>query len=268
MNTLRPRAILQLTGALTFRGLREQGRTILINPLLLAVLFGFMICAALYFPFALTPPTRHAIDVGASHYGGSHQTAVALAVMLNQAPYLVALFGAVVGSTLAQSLVGQESTRGGIELLLSGPYRLAEVLMALLLVSFVLTAFSWLALTLVSLAGSAVLFGVLHAALPVAGSRLALLLLFPLPLAYLSNLIAVILSIHFPQGAQNRGGGFDFFQMFAVAPALIVLLIASFWPALNPFGIAAAAMAAGVAGSAVAMTVVGRIFDPSSVLAS
>lgn len=268
MNAMRPRAILQLTGALTFRGLREQGSSIFVNPLVLAIVFVVMVCAALYFPIALTPPTRHAIDVGAANYGGSRQTGIALAVMLNQAPYLVALFAASAGSTLAQSLVGQESSRGGVELLLSGPYRLAEVLMALLLVSFVLTAFSWLALTLVGIAGSAALLAVLHAGLPVSAGRVALLLLFPLPLAYLSNLIAVILSIHFPHRAQNRGSGFDFFQMFAVAPSLIVLLIVSFWPSLNPFGVAAAAMAAGIAGSVVALVVVGRSFDPSSVLAS
>lgn len=269
MSELRPGAIAQLTGALAFRGFREQGRWIVLNPLLLAAFFVFLIGAALYFPHVLTGPTRHAIDVGASQYGtGNHQTAIALSIILNQAPYFVALVGALVGSTLAQNLVGQESSRGGIELLLSGPYRLGEVLASLLLVSFLLTAINWLGLSLVSVTGSAVLLAVMHTGLPASASRLTLLLLFPLPLAYLSNLIGVILSILFPQAAQIRTGGFNLFQLLAIAPSLAVMLIANFWPTLNPFGVAAAAMAAGIVGSAVAMTIVGRIFDPSSVLAS
>ncbi|MEA2689052.1 MAG: hypothetical protein QOJ39_2267 [Candidatus Eremiobacteraeota bacterium] len=269
MSALRLGAILQLTGALAFRGFREQGRWIILNPLLLAVFFVFLIAAALYFPNVLTGPTRHAIEVGATRYGtGNHETAIALSIILNQAPYFVALVGALVGSTLAQNLVGQESTRGGIELLLSGPYRLAEVLSALLLVSFVLTAINWLGLSLVSVIGSAALLAAMHTVLPAGAPKLALLLLFPLPLAYLSNLIGVILSILFPQAAQIRTGGFNLFQLLAIAPALVVMLIANFWPSLSPFAVVAGAMAAGVVGSALAMAVVGRIFNPSSLLAS
>jgi hypothetical protein len=265
---MRPGAVLQLTRGLTVRGFREQGIWLYLNPLLLALFFAFLACAALYFPHLLTPPTRNAIDVGAARFGGHRETAVAFSVILNQAPYFVALIGAIVGSTLAQTMVGQESTRGGIELLLSGPYRLAEVLLGILLVSFVLTAINWLGLTLVSLGGAAVLFTMAHAALPTTAARLALLLLFPLPLAYLSNLIGVILAIAFPRGAQLRGGAFDLFQLVSISPALAVLLVATFFPALNPFAIAAAAMAVGLAGSVAAMAIVGRIFDPSALLAS
>jgi hypothetical protein len=269
VTAMRIGAILQLTSALTYRGFREQGRWILLNPLLLAAFFVFLIAAALYFPGILTGPTRHAIDVGAMQYGGSgSQAAIALSIVLNQAPYFVALVGALVGSNLAQNMVGQESTRGGIELLLSGPYSVSEVLSAILLVSFVLTAINWIGLSLTSVVGSAALLAVLHVSLPSLGARLLLLLLFPLPLAYLSNLIGVILSILFPQAAQIRTGGFNLFQLIAVFPALAVMLIANFWPTLNPAGLALGAMGAGLLGSVVAMTIVGRLFDPSSLLAS
>lgn len=269
MRAFRIRAILQLTSALTFRGFREQGRWIMLNPLLLAVFFVFLVAAALYFPRILTGPTRHAIDIGALQYGqAGSQSAIALAIVLNQAPYFVALIGALVGSNLAQNMVGQESTRGGIELLLSGPYSLAEVLSGILLVSFVLTAINWLGLSVAGVVGSAVLLHVLHVSLPALGSRLLVLLLFPLPLAYLSNLIGVILAIVFPQAAQIRTGGFNLFQLIAVFPALAVMLIANFWPALDPISLAVGAMSAGLAGSVLAMAVVGRIFDPSSLLAS
>jgi ABC-type transport system involved in multi-copper enzyme maturation permease subunit len=261
-------ATLTLARALTLRGIREQGRWIVINPLLLAAFFLLLVGAALYAPVILTGPTRHAIEVGAARYGTHRETAVALSVIINQAPYFIALVGALVGSTLAQSLVGQESNRGGIELLLSAPYRLSEVVWSLLLVAFTLTAISWLGLSLVSVAGSAALLAAMHATLPIGGGRIALLLLFPLPLAYLSNLIGVILSIVFPRAAQMRTGGFNLFQYMAIAPSLIVMIVANFWPSLNPFAIAATAMAAGLAGSVLAMAIVGRLFNPSALLAS
>jgi ABC-type transport system involved in multi-copper enzyme maturation permease subunit len=269
MTVLRFGSVLQLTRALAFRGFREQGRWILVNPLLLGAFFLFLVAAAFYFPQVLTGPTRHAIETGAMRYQmPNYQGAVALAIILNQAPYFVSLLGALVGSNLAQNMVGQESTRGGIELLLSGPYTPSETLLGLLFVCFTLTAVNWLLLSATCVLGALGLLLAMHIDLAHFGSRLLLLLVFPLPLAYLSNLIGVILAIVFPRAAQIRTGGFNLFQLLAIAPSLVLLLIANFFPSLDPFSLAVCAMGVGLAGSVAAMSIIGRLYDPSSLLAS
>jgi ABC-type Na+ efflux pump permease subunit len=266
---MRLAATLRLGRALTVRCVKEQGKWIVLNPVLFAGFFVAVAVSALLFPHYLTGPTRHSLEVGAQQYGNvSYQAAMTLALLLNVAPYFLPIFGAMLGSSVAQNLVGNEVSRGGIELLLSAPYSRPEILLGLLLTAFSLTAINWLGLGLTSIVGASVLLHILHVDVLHYGGRLLFSLTFPLPLAYLSSLIAMVCLILYPRLAQVRTGSTNLLQLFAMLPSVVLLLVVNLFPHVNPVVFASSALLVGFVGSVVGMTLLARIFNPAVLLAS
>ncbi|WP_141727635.1 hypothetical protein [Thermogemmatispora onikobensis] len=262
--------VLQLTGALLWRGRREQGVRLLVIPLAFALFFLLLCLVTLYFPGLLTPLSRFAIQAQAQAYFGAtvHGNAgLAMALLLIQGPYLIALFAAFMGATLAQNLVGTEAARGGLELLLSSAYRVQEVFVAFLLASFVLTICQWAILALGTLGAAATVLALLRIAFTLQARYIALAVAVPLPIALWANLGALFLGMAFPRLTQIRTGSTtNLMQLLAALPALALLILINIRPDLNAGLVAAIALGVGLAGSLVSAVLLRVRFRPEFVL--
>jgi hypothetical protein len=197
--------------------------------------------------------------VARAHYPGvSGNAALAMAMLTVQAPHLIAAVSASIASSIAVSSFGAESSRGGLEGLLAGPYRTREVVYAVGLTSFALSFFSWMMLTVGTVAIAVVflaLTGVpVHEA--VSGFRDGMLL--PLPLTLWGAIIGVIAVMLFPRLAQMRlGSNNSLIQVFAMLPAFILLFVGISRPKLSLGWVSLGGLIVDIVIAAVALPVIG-----------
>ncbi len=68
------------------------------------------------------PVTERQITAGVKSYADLGLTpATILSLLIGQAPFFFALLGSMTAASIAQTLVGNEKDRGGLELLLAAP---------------------------------------------------------------------------------------------------------------------------------------------------
>lgn len=262
------REIMRLGRALIWRTRREQGRRLIGLPLIFALALLAMVLITLYLPWLLTGPTRYALARAAEARFGTSlgTTGLAMALLFLQGPYLLAMFAAYQGASLAQAAVGGETSRGGLELLLSAPFLPRTLFLALLTSSLSLTLFAWAIMTLGSLGIAAGVLLALSVPLPISAGYLATALLLPLPLALWANTTGLFVGLAFPRLAQLRTGNTNLLQLLAMLPAGALLLTATLFPDLNPLVLNGAALVLGLVGASLAASLLARWFRVEAVL--
>lgn len=263
-------SVSRLVGALLWRSAREQGIRLVLLPLGFAVFLLVITLTAFYVPNLLTGPTRSALERGAAVWFGDVEgrAGLALAVLLQQGPYLLGLFASFLGASNAQALLGAEVSRGGVEGILSLPYRVRDLFAALLVTAFALTALQWAVLAVATLGLAAVTLAMLGASFELPAGYVTLALGVPLALALWANMLGMILSVLAPGISQVRTGATNLVQTIAMLPAVIMVIVVSVRPELNLTWLAGGALAVGMMGTAVSAGVLARFFRPETLLSS
>jgi ethanolamine transporter len=258
---------LHLGGALIWRGYREQRAKLLVLPLIFAAL---ILTFSLAISFGAIGPSAHrSLSLNASPYvGGLHDNlGRAMAALFNQGPFLIAFFAAFTGTVVAQNSVGSEAARGGLELLLSVTDRVRELIVALLVGSFVLTLIGWVVLALGTLGVAAIVLVVQGASFHLPLAYLLVAVVMPLALAVWANQLSLFLALTFPRLAQMRAGSFSsVLQLVGMAPAYALFLLVNLRPGLDVAWVAGAALGLGIVGSALGVLLVSFRFRPALVL--
>ena len=257
----------RLIDALVRRGIADQGWLTIISPIGFAAFILFYGYLAAYHPELITVTSRRALAVGSQQYAGMKiAPAYILTLLLNQAPFLLAFIGSLAGASAAQALIGDETERGGIELLMTAPYKLRQLLAALLTSAFLLTMINWALLALTMLIFGSYLLHLVGILTAHYVGRLGTALLVPLPLTFLSNLIAFAICIVFPKLGKIRAGTTNVIRLLAGLPALFAVALSNLVPSIDAvtlslcIGILAVALAAATIG------VITRMFRPEILL--
>ncbi len=251
----------RLCGALLWRVARDQGGKLVLAPMGYGVLALLTMLAPVYLPGSghVTERLREGLGLLVGPLPDD-PLVVALALVVVQGPYLVGVLAAVAGAVLSQATVSSELARGGLELLLSAPYRPREVFAAFLGSAFVLVVLSWAVLTAVAIG------------LPVIGLRwlgapqipwfyLGIALFVPLPMALWADLIASVFALAFPSFTPLRVGTTSSLGQFvAIAPALGALLFITVRPDVHPAKVGGIALLLGVGGVMLGLTLLARVF--------
>ncbi len=261
---------LHLTKALLWRAGHEQGIRLMVMPLAFAGVLLVLNLVVFYVPGILTSATRYALERQAAMYFSSlpGSAGLAMAFLLVQGPYLMALFAGILGASIAQSSIGNEAARGGFELLLGTVYKVGEVFVAFLLTSFVLTLVGWFVLALGTLGVAAIVLLLMQIHFHLPASYIVLVTVIPLPLALLANLGALLLGLIFPRLIQLRTGSTNVLQLLAMLPALALFILINVRPDLDLGKVAAAALGLGIVGSVCGIVLLQRRFRPELILES
>ncbi|MDR5710404.1 MAG: hypothetical protein QN140_11355 [Armatimonadota bacterium] len=251
----------RLCGALLWRVVRDQRGKLVLAPLGYGLLALAIMLAPIYLPEGGATALR--LREGLGMLVGplpDHSLAVALAVVVVQGPYLVGVLASVAGAVLAQVTVTSEMARGGLELLLSAPYRPREVFAAFLASSFLLVAFSWAVLTAVAI-GLPVLGLAWLGAPQIPSFYVGIALFVPLPLSLWADLIASAVTLAFPSlGLLRVGTGSTLGQFLAIAPAMGALLFITIRPDVHPAKLGGAALLLGLGAVGLGLALFSRAF--------
>ncbi len=257
----------RLVDALVRRGIQDQGWLTIVSPIAFAGFILFYGYLAIYHPELITVTSRRALSVGSHQYPGmTIAPAYILTLLLNQAPFLLAFIGSLAGASAAQALIGDETERGGIELLMTAPYRLRQLLVALLSSAFVLTMVNWALLSLTMLVFGSYLLHLVGLLTPHYVGRIGTALLVPLPLTFLSNLIAFAICIVYPKLGKIRAGTTNLVRLLAGMPALLAVAISNLIPSIDAVTLSFCIGILAVALAAVTIAVITRMFRPEILL--
>ncbi len=257
----------RLTGALLWRVRRDQRSRLLLAP----VGYGLLALAVMLAPVFLPgrDPTLQRLRQGLELLVGplpENPLVVALALVVVQGPYLVGVLAAVAGAVLSQATVSAEVARGGLELLLSAPYRPREVFAAFLASSFLLVALSWALLTAMAI-GLPILGLIWLGAPPIPWSYTGIALFLPLPMALWACLIASAVAVAIPSLSLLRvGTATSLGQALAVAPAMGGLLFITVRPEVHPAKVGGITLLAGVVAVVVGLLVITHLFRVEALL--
>jgi len=256
----------RLCWALLWRVTRDQREKLVVAPLGYGILALAIMLAPVYLPGGgATERLREGLGVLVGPLPDD-PLAVALALVVVQGPYLVGVLASVAGAVLAQATVTSEATRGGLELLLSAPYRPREVFAAFLASSFLLVALSWAVLTAVAI-GLPILGLNWLGAPPIPSFYLGIALFVPLPMALWADLIASTVALAFPSlGLLRVGTATTLGQFLAIAPALGSLLFVTLRPEMHPAKLGGAALLLGVGAVALGLALFARAFRVEALL--
>ncbi len=242
-----------LTRALIWRTIREQGIRLWLFPCLVVSLFLGSIALVILEPSLLTGLTSRAlIQVARDHFSAdiNTSTGMAMVLLLLQGPYFVALIGALMASSFACAAVGTETSRGGLEIMLSAPLQPRDIFLALITHITVLSAVSWVLLIGVILI---LAIGTLHLLEPQMVFSFGYLLsatLMPLSVILWASLIAVSLSIYCPKLADiHTGTTNNLVQLIAILPAFLLFMAVNLSPRVEPLYVVIAAFGMGLVGS-------------------
>jgi hypothetical protein len=260
-----------LGGAFGWRVRREGVRY-------LAVALGpFVVVVALVSTLALTTGGRS--FKGSAEFGtfglryGGGGNAILVGILLLMIPGLIALFSSIGATRTVQGLVGSEVSRGGLEELLTAPYTVGSITVALLGYALtVATAFAMImsGLGAVDIVAASWVTGV-HPSLT--GGYLAAALVLPLLSAWSGSALALLISLLFPRltqlGATVNVAGGSLGTGVAILPglgALLMLLLAA--PSLGIVRVLLIAGGATLLITVAAVAIVARRFEPETVLES
>lgn len=187
-------------------------------------------------------------------------------------PGMVALFGSLGVAQVVRGIVGQEATRGGLELALAGPYTPGSLARGLLLYVLGVAVLEWLGATVLAAAALLVVAHMLGSHLMLHAGYVGVALLVPLAAILSGSCIALVVYLRAPRLAQmgsfglNFGGG-GIGSLAGSVPGLAVVLVSVFLgtsvsPATLGIALGITACIVGIG----AATVVAFRFNPDAVL--
>lgn len=242
-----------LTCALIWRGVREQGFRLWLFPCLVGgLLLGSMVLVATD-SRVLTGFSYQILELTIEgHFGQQPDSNITMALVLGltQGPYLVALIGALMASSFACAAFGSEASRGGLELMMSAPFRARDIFLALIAYVSILSAgvwsiLIWILLFLMTIAIAILQPGVMPGVLYILAAGL-----MPLPVVLWASLIAVSIVSYFPRFADIRAGTTgNFVQLVSILPSLFIFLIVNLLADIAPVYLITCALGIGIAGS-------------------
>lgn len=243
--------------ALVWRTWRARPVSMLLVPIAVGILAASTVAFALHWPGILTSSTESSISRSAELFfpGQSSTEAMGLAALQVESPYLLGLFAALAGASIAHGAVAIETARGGFDILLASRRNPTEIGLAVLSASVALTMASWLTMVVVvGLLGSLVLL--VSGVTPVVSAGLLTSALFiSLAMGLTSALITLLANALFPSLSEPRVGmSRSVTQIAGIAPALALLLVHTAQPTLHSIWLGLGVLAVDL----VAITVVSR----------
>lgn len=227
---------------------------------------GLVVLAAgltlIYAPFLLTGPTRHALQATATAYRFlPPNQAMLMALVAQQVPFLIALFTALAGSAAGQRAVGDEASRGSLEILLAGPFTIVQIAGALLCSAVSATIISSV-IVIASAGFSSILLlaskGLLHA---VPFGVFLSYIPMQIGMALLSAEMSVLIALVLPKFAELRAGlSASPAQLVAALPALGLFILVNLRTSMATLRVAEYSAAA-----AIAIALVGGLLLPRMV---
>lgn len=247
---------------------RVQGVRMFALPVGLAVVFIGINVVAAQSPGSLTGTTQKALSETISRYFSdvSGSEAVVLALLFVQGPYLLTVFGAVLGARVGQGVTQPEIESGRFELLLASPYCPAEVFKGLVLGAFTITMLQLGVLAVVALGSTFTLLLSLGAS-PTGnlGTLAYTAFLIPLPGALWATLVMVVVSLGVGE-TYAIGGLADLAQLVAIAPAVGGLLVVNIFPTINIYLLSVGMLVVSVLATVIGAGAISRWFRPERVL--
>ncbi|MCL6441850.1 MAG: ABC transporter permease [Alicyclobacillus sp.] len=249
--------------------IHEQRVRVLSTPLMIVALILFISFCVIYIPEYLSPQTIPLLQSVANSTFSIHdgRQALIVAVIFGFGPYVMAVLVSNMAASNTQGNFATESFQGGLELLLSGPYKLSEIFAALLISSLGLTfaVCVIVALCIYGLAG--LIMGIFHVSFPLSGDYIVLVLLMPLAMGICSGVLSLLISILFPTAAKMRtGGSGNLGRLLSIIPSLVFLVFLSVDPKVNVLDLAVVALCVGVLGAAAVVSLFGRWFRPEFIV--
>jgi hypothetical protein len=259
---------LGLYRALLWRLWIEQRRTLIATPLVMVLLFTLVLLTTRFAPGLLTGPSLHALRTTAE-LSGAGDTTVALprAFLEHQAPFLLAFFASLSAATIAAGVIGGESERGSLELLLATRHRPTSIGLAVLLAASSLASLAW-----VALAGLSVVVGLsgdawLRLGVDMTASELGAAVAMQLVLTALAAELAMMALLTFPRLARMRGSLLgDPTRLLATIPAVIAFVLANLIPQISMLRLSLGALACGTLLLALGATTLRWWFRPEQFL--
>jgi hypothetical protein len=250
------RDFLALYRAILWRLWIEQRRSILLFPLVMAILFGSVLAATRFAPGLLTGVTRHALQAtSAAMPGGDGAAALPHAFIEHQAVYLLALLAGLSAASVATRAIGAEADRGSLEILLATRHDISAIGGAILLAAYTLASVGWVVLVGLS-SGLVALFDAwLHLQSATSAANIGAAIAMQLVLTLLAAEVAMIVTLLFPGLARARTGvTADPATLLATLPALATFVVANLMPGISVLHLSLAALMFGavllVAGAA------------------
>jgi|GEM_PF-1311898 len=245
----------QLSIAMAWRGLKGAWRVLLgAVSLFSSVLVLFTVITTLT-PGLITGFARQAIERLAELYFGSidDMATVLMTLLWVQGPYLLAIFAGFLGTHLAQAALQTEVTHGGFELLLSGPYRFAEIFWAWMTSTLLLSLMGWLISSLLVLGAGMITWLISDLSLPFSLEYWLLAFTLPIPVTLWAIFITLTTLLRFPRMIQGRSNlASAVITPLATLPGIVLILLINVFPDVNNFALLLMATAAVLIGTALA----------------
>jgi len=260
-----------LCSALLWRVWREQRWKVVVGPVTLSGLLLVLSAVTFFWPGLLTGPSKYALENTAREYFAAlpNRTGIVAALLFLQGPWLLAIFSAMNGASVAYNTVASESARGGIELLLAGPLSPSEIFGGMLKSSLIRALFAWACMAIALLAPATAVLAILRVEVSLPTSYYAASFLLPIPMVLFANVIALFLALRFPRLAQLRAGASgNVLQILAAAPTTAFCVVISIQPGRDLLKLSLIACLVGILGAVGAGFLVRRRFRPELFLES
>jgi len=204
------------------------------------------------------------------YFDGEASTAGVLMILLwIQGPFLLATLAGYLGANLAQSALQAEVSRGGFEVLLSGPYRAAEVFWSWVTSTLLLTLLGWAMAAVLVLVAGIVVWLMVDLALPLGLGYWVFAFAIPLPVALWAIFISLFILLRFPWMIRSRSNlASAVILPLAMLPGLALIILINVLPEVNSLAMLAMATAAVLAGIVLAGFGFRRAFRPEALLES
>jgi len=258
----------QLSRAMIDVEVEARNRWLVLYPVGFGLLFVAVAAIAATQPEALTGTTLDSLEATLDRYFTSVSgPRIAIALVVVQAPVLIAIFAAVVAVPTARSLAGRRAASGEFENLLASPYTHGEVFAALVVTSFVLALIQTMVLAVIAVGGAWLV-------LLAAGAQFTLAMgpvvyapyLVPVSVALWAALVATVIYLAFPETALSGTGTGNALLLVAFLPAFALLGLTTVAPGVSPLLVAVGGFVGVGLLTAVGAAAIGKWFRPVRVL--
>jgi len=204
------------------------------------------------------------------YFNGEADTAGVLMILLwVYGPFMLATLAGYLGANLAQSALQTEVSRGGFEVLLSGPYRAGEVFLGWVTSTLLLTLLGWAMAAALVLVAGIVVWLMVDLALPLGLSYWVVAFALPIPVALWAIFVALFLLLRFPGMLRSRSNlALGVILPLAMLPGLGLIVLISALPEVNSLAMLGLATVAVLAGVVLAGLGFRRAFRPEVLLES
>lgn len=223
------RRILHLTQALITTERRRRGWKLWAFPIGLGLLFLALIVLVLSSRIEmLTPTTRQSLKmIVHQNFTGIHgSTALALALLIVQGPYLLSVFVPILAVLTVRPLIGARLTSGEFERLLGAPYSHDDVFLAFVSAICIIIFAQIAVLAIVCFGGGWVLVLVSSESFQVSmNPAVYLAFLAPIPIGLWATLVATFVYMRYPDTPLNGTSIGNFLLLVAFIPGSAGILL-------------------------------------------